>query len=107
MSETTYRATPADVKALREATQAGMMDCKRALEETGGDMDAAVRLLRERGLAAAGKRAGRGTSEGVVESYVHAGGKIGVLVEVGCETDFVARTDDFRDFARTAATCST
>ena len=103
MSETAYRPTPAEVKALREATQAGMMDCKRALEETGGDMDAAVRLLREKGLAAAGKRAGRGTTEGVVESYVHAGNKIGVLVEVGCETDFVARTEAFREFARTVA----
>ena len=103
MSDTSYRASPAEVKTLREATQAGMMDCKRALEETGGDMDAAVRLLRERGMASATKRAGRGTSEGVVEAYVHAGGKVGVLVEIGCETDFVARTDDFRAFARTVA----
>src|SRR3954469_12001045 len=80
-----------------------MMDCKRALEEAAGDMDAAVRLLRERGIASATKRAGRGTSEGIVEAYIHAGGKVGVLVEIGCETDFVARTDDFKSFARTVA----
>jgi elongation factor Ts len=103
VSDVAYRPSPAEVKALRETTQAGMMDCKRALEETSGAMDAAVKLLREKGLAAAGKRAGRGTSEGVVESYIHAGNKVGVLVEVGCETDFVARTDDFRAFARTVA----
>jgi elongation factor Ts len=103
VSETSYRPSAADVKALRETTQAGMMDCKRALEETSGDMDAAVRLLRERGVASATKRAGRGTSEGVVEAYIHAGGKVGVLVEVGSETDFVARTDDFKAFARTVA----
>jgi elongation factor Ts len=103
VSDTSYRASPAEVKTLRETTQAGMMDCKRALEETGGDMDAAVRLLRERGMASATKRAGRGTTEGLVEAYVHGGGKVGVLVEIGCETDFVARTDDFRAFARTVA----
>jgi elongation factor Ts len=91
------------VKQLRETTQAGMMDCKRALEETGGDMDAAVRLLREKGIAQAGKRAGRGTGEGFVETYVHATGKIGAMVEIGCETDFVARNDNFRAFARKVA----
>jgi elongation factor Ts len=103
VSDVAYRPTPAEVKQLREATQAGMMDCKRALEETGGDMDAAVKLLRERGIASAGKRSGRGTGEGVVETYVHAGGKIGAMVEVGCETDFVARNEGFRAFARKVA----
>jgi elongation factor Ts len=99
----TYTPTAAEVKELREATQAGMMDCKRALEETGGDMDAAVRLLREKGIAQAGKRAGRGTGEGVIETYIHAGGKIGAMVEVGCETDFVARNDNFQAFAKKVA----
>ena len=103
MSDVAYKPTPAEVKQLREATQAGMMDCKRALEETEGDMDAAVKLLREKGIAQAGKRAGRGTGEGVVETYVHAGGKIGAMVEVGSETDFVARNDNFRAFARKVA----
>jgi elongation factor Ts len=98
-----YTPTAAEVKQLREATQAGMMDCKRALEETGGDMDAAVRFLREKGIAQAGKRAGRGTGEGVVETYIHAGGKIGAMVEVGCETDFVARNDNFQAFAKKVA----
>ncbi len=92
-----------DVKALRDRTQAGMMDCKRALEESGGDFDAAVELLRVRGQAQAAKRSGRTASEGVVQSYIHATGKVGVLVEVNCETDFVARNDDFRDFARDVA----
>ncbi len=92
-----------DVKALRDRTQAGMMDCKRALEEAGGDFDAAVELLRVRGQAQAAKRSGRTASEGVVQSYIHATGKVGVLVEVNCETDFVARNDDFRDFARDVA----
>lgn len=92
-----------EVKALRDRTQAGMMDCKRALEETGGDFDAAVELLRVRGQAQAAKRSGRAASEGVVQSYIHATGKVGVLVEVNCETDFVARNDDFRDFARDVA----
>ena len=91
------------MKQLRDATQAGMMDCKRALVETGGDMDAAVKLLREKGIASAGKRAGRGTGEGLIETYVHAGGRIGAMVEIGCETDFVARTDDFKAFARKVA----
>lgn len=93
----------ADVKALRERTGAGMMDCKSALQETGGDIDRAVEVLRVRGQAQAAKRGSRVASEGVVESYVHATGKIGVLVEVDCETDFVARNDDFRGFARDVA----
>ena len=103
MSDVAYKPTPAEVKQLREATQAGMMDCKRALEDTEGDMDAAVKLLREKGVAQAGKRAGRGTGEGVVETYIHAGGKIGAMVEVGSETDFVARNENFRAFARKVA----
>jgi elongation factor Ts len=88
------------VKELREKTGAGIMDCKKALQEKGGDLDAAVDYLREKGLAAAAKKSGRITSEGVVSSYIHAGGKIGVLVEVNCETDFVARTDDFQNFVK-------
>ena len=103
MSDVAYKPSPAEVKALREATQAGMMDCKRALEETGGDMEAAKKLLRERGLASAAKRSGRGTGEGVVATYVHAGGRIGAMVEVGSETDFVARNENFQEFARKVA----
>ncbi len=103
MSDVAYKPSSAEVKALRDSTQAGMMDCKRALEETGGDMDAAVKLLREKGIASAGKRAGRGTGEGVVSTYVHAGGRIGALVEVGSETDFVARNETFQEFARKVA----
>src|SRR5690349_22783223 len=91
------------VKDLREKTGAGFMDCKAALKESGGDFEGAVRYLRERGLAAAAKKAGRATAEGVIGSYIHAGGKIGVLVEVNCETDFVARTDDFQQFVRSLA----
>jgi elongation factor Ts len=91
------------VKDLREKTGAGFMDCKTALRETSGDFDGAVRYLRERGLAAAAKKAGRATAEGVIGSYIHAGGKIGVLIEVNCETDFVARTDDFQQFVRNLA----
>jgi elongation factor Ts len=91
------------VKELREKTSAGMMDCKKALGETEGDMETAVDLLRQKGLAVAAKRAGRATKEGVVECYIHAGGKLGVMVEVGCETDFVAKTDDFKAFARDVA----
>lgn len=91
------------VKDLRDKTQAGMMDCKKALEKTDGDMEKAVDLLRQKGLAVAAKRAGRATSEGVVETYIHAGGKLGVMVELGCETDFVAKNDDFREFARDVA----
>ncbi|HUZ83671.1 MAG TPA: translation elongation factor Ts [Gaiellales bacterium] len=98
-----YRPAAAEVKQLRELTQAGMMDCRRALEETGGDVDAAVRWLREKGVASAGKRAGRGTGEGGVATYVHSGGRIGAMVEVGCETDFVARTEAFQEFARRVA----
>jgi elongation factor Ts len=92
-----------DVKALRERTGAGMMDCKAALQEAGGDMDKAVEILRVKGQASAAKRGERVASEGVVEQYIHAGGKIGVLVEVNCETDFVARNADFQEFARDVA----
>jgi elongation factor Ts len=92
-----------DVKSLRERTGAGMMDCKRALEESGGDFDGAVELLRVRGQAQAAKRGERAATEGVVQSYIHATGKIGVLVEVNCETDFVARNEDFQEFAREIA----
>jgi len=91
------------VKELRDKTNAGMMDCKRALTETGGDMAKAVDLLRQKGLAVAAKRADRATSEGVIECYIHGGGKLGVMVEVGCETDFVAKTDDFKNFAKDIA----
>lgn len=91
------------VKDLRDKTAAGMMDCKKALSETGGDMEKAVDLLRKKGLAVAAKRAGRATSEGVIETYIHAGGKLGVMVELGCETDFVAKTDSFKEFAREVA----
>lgn len=92
--------TSKDVQRLREATGAGMMDCKRALESTGGDFDGAVTWLREKGMASAAKRVGRTAAEGAVASYIHMGGKIGVLVEVNCETDFVARTDDFQAFCK-------
>jgi elongation factor Ts len=88
------------VKALREKTGAGMMDCKKALLETEGNEEKAVDILRERGLAAAAKRSGRAANQGIVDSYIHMGGKIGVLVEVNCETDFVARNDEFREFVR-------
>jgi elongation factor Ts len=95
--------TANQVKELRELTGAGMMDCKRALEESGGDMDGAVALLRERGVAAAAKRSDRVAREGVVASYVHVGSRLGVLIEVNCETDFVARTDEFQALARNLA----
>ncbi len=95
--------TASDVKALRERTGAGMMDCKKALQETGGDMDAAVEHLRVKGLSGAAKLAGREATEGTVQSYIHANGKIGVLVEVDCNTDFVARNEDFIAFARDVA----
>jgi elongation factor Ts len=95
--------TTADVKRLREETGAGVMDSKRALEEANGDFDAAKDILREQGIAAAAKRADRTTSQGLVESYIHSGGRIGALVEVQCETDFVARTETFRDLARDLA----
>lgn len=91
------------VKELREKTGAGMLDCKKALEEAGGDLTKAAELLREKGLAAAANKAGRIATEGVVESYIHAGGRIGVLVEINCETDFVAKTDQFKEFARDIA----
>ena len=91
------------VKDLRERTGAGMMDCKRALEEADGDLEAATTALRSKGLADAAKRAGRAANEGLVDSYIHAGGRVGVLVEVNCETDFVARTDQFKDFVHEIA----
>jgi elongation factor Ts len=92
-----------DVKALRERTGAGIMDSKAALQEAGGDIDKAVEILRVKGQASAAKRGGRAAAEGVVSSYIHAGGQIGVLVEVNCETDFVARTEEFQEFARQVA----
>jgi elongation factor Ts len=95
--------TASDVKALRERTGAGMMDCKKALAEAEGDMDKAIEILRVKGQAQAAKRGARTASEGVVASYIHANGKIGVLVEIDCETDFVAKNDDFKDFAREVA----
>ena len=91
------------VKELREATNAGMMDCKKALKETDGDMEKAVDYLRKKGIASASKKEGRATSQGIVGSYIHMGGKVGVLLEVACETDFVARTDDFQDFVHNVA----
>lgn len=91
------------VKELREKTGAGMLDCKKALDEANGDIQKASEILREKGLAAAANKAGRVATEGVVESYIHAGGRIGVLVEINCETDFVAKTDSFREFARDIA----
>ncbi|XFA73258.1 translation elongation factor Ts [Thermosynechococcaceae cyanobacterium Okahandja] len=97
------------VKELRDKTGAGMMDCKKALQESDGDMDAAIAWLRQKGLASAGKKAGRVTSEGLVDSYIHTGGRIGVLVEVNCETDFVARNEKFKalvqDIAKQIAAC--
>lgn len=94
---------PALVKSLRERTGAGMMDCKKALVETGGDAERAVEWLRQKGLATASKKAGRTASEGVVDAYIHLGGRIGVLIEVNCETDFVARTEPFRALVRDLA----
>lgn len=91
------------VKELREKTGAGMMDCKKALGETNGDMTKAVEWLRQKGITAAGKKQGRVAAEGLVESYIHTGGRIGVLVEVNCETDFVARGDDFKELVRNIA----
>ena len=92
-----------DVKALRDRTGAGFMDCKRALEEAGGDMDKATGILRERGLAAAAKKSGRDAREGLISSYIHTGGRVGVLIEVNCETDFVARTEEFQKLVRDLA----
>jgi len=93
----------ADVKVLRDRTGAGIMDCKSALAEAEGDVDRAIEILRVKGQASAAKRSGRATSEGVVTSYIHATGKVGVLVEVQCETDFVARSEEFKEFAREVA----
>jgi elongation factor Ts len=94
---------PEDVKRLREQTGAGIMDCKRALEESAGDVEKATAWLRTKGLSAAAKKADRAAREGVVTSYIHHNGKIGVMVELNCETDFVARTDDFKELARLVA----
>jgi elongation factor Ts len=91
------------VKDLRERTGAGMMDCKRALEESSGDVEKAVLLLRERGVAAAAKKSDREVREGIISSYIHTGGRVGVLIEVNCETDFVARTDEFQNLVRSLA----
>src|ERR687892_780086 len=88
------------VKQLRDKTGAGMMECKAALAEANGDMEEATTLLRKRGLAQAAKRAGRATGQGMIGSYIHLGGKIGVLVEVNCESDFVARTEDFQNLVK-------
>jgi elongation factor Ts len=95
--------TAKDVQALRQRTGAGMMECKKALEEMGGDMEKAVDHLRTKGIARAEKRTGKQTSEGLIASYIHHNGKVGVMVELNCETDFVARTDDFKDLAREIA----
>jgi elongation factor Ts len=95
--------TAQQVKELREKTGAAMMDCKRALEESGGVESKAIEILRKKGLAVAAKRESKATSEGVIGSYIHMGGKIGVLVEVNCETDFVARTDEFKELAKDLA----
>ena len=95
--------TAAMVKELRDQTGSGMMDCKKALVETDGDVAKALEFLRKKGLARAQKRAGRTTSEGIIYSYIHAGSKLGVLVEVNCESDFVAKTDDFIEFAKNVA----
>ncbi len=95
--------TAAMVKELRERTGAGMMDCKKALNETSGDMEKAIDYLREKGLAAAAKKSGRIAAEGTVTAYIHGGGRVGVLVEINCETDFVAKTDEFQAFAKDIA----
>ncbi|MEW6546454.1 MAG: translation elongation factor Ts [Bacillota bacterium] len=91
------------VRQLREMTGAGLLDCKKALESAGGDMERAVRILREKGLALAAKKAGREASEGIIDAYIHPGSRLGVLVEVNCETDFVARTPEFREFVHEVA----
>ena len=91
------------IKELRERTSAGIMDCKNALQDAQGDMDQAIALLRERGIATVAKKASRAANEGLIETYVHAGGRIGVIVELNCETDFVARTDDFKELAHNIA----
>src|SRR5688500_4653383 len=97
---TTMTITADQVKQLRDKTGAGMMECKAALTEANGNMDEAITLLRKRGLAQAAKRTGRATGNGIIGSYIHMGGRIGVLVEVNCETDFVARTDDFQNLVK-------
>jgi elongation factor Ts len=99
----TLMIKPEDVKRLREKTGAGIMDCKRALTESGGDVDKAIAWLREKGLATAAKKAGREAREGIVASYIHHGDRLGVLLELNCETDFVARTDDFKQLGRELA----
>ncbi len=101
MTQTSIR--PEDVKQLRERTGAGIMDCKRALTESGGDVEQAQAWLREKGLATAAKKAGRAAREGIVSSYIHHGSRLGVLLELNCETDFVARTEDFQQLARELA----
>src|SRR5436305_812527 len=103
MSTTTVNISAAQVKELRDKTNAPMMDCKNALTEAKGDVEQAIVVLRKKGIATAAKKATRSTSEGSVASYIHAGGKIGVLVEVNCESDFVARTEDFKEMAHDIA----
>ena len=103
MGTTTVNITAAQVKELREKTNAPMMDCKQALTESKGDIEGAIVILRKKGVATAAKKATRATSEGTVTSYIHAGGKIGVLVEVNCESDFVARTEDFKTLVHDVA----
>src|SRR6202162_6257035 len=103
MSTRTVNISTTQVRELRDKTGAPMMDCKNALVEAKGDMEQAVVVLRKRGMAVAAKKSARATSEGAVASYIHAGGKIGVLVEVNCESDFVARTDDFKDLVHDIA----
>ena len=103
MTTTTTTITAKDVQELRQRTGAGMMDCKKALEETKGNIELAIELLRKKGIAKAEKRAGRAASEGQIASYIHHNGKVGVMVELNCETDFVARTDDFKNLAKTIA----
>ena len=95
--------TVEQVRALREQTGAGIMECKQALEDSSGDLDKATDVLRQKGFAQAAKRAGRATTEGVVEAYIHTGNRVGALVELGCETDFVARTQEFKDLAHNIA----
>jgi elongation factor Ts len=103
MSSATASITAKMVQELRDKTNAGMMDCKRALEEAHGDLAAAEVVLRKKGIATAAKKSGRATKEGTIASYIHMGGKMGVLVEVNCETDFVAKTDKFREFVKDVA----
>ena len=100
MSTVTENISAAQVKELREKTGAPMMDCRNALQEAKGDLDQAVVVLRKKGMASAAKKASRNTSEGAVGTYIHAGGKIGVLIEINCESDFVARTEDFQEPAQ-------